>query len=262
MGHRFDIITIFPEMFPGPLGAGVIGRALGRGLFSIRAHDLRKFAEPPHRKVDDEPFGGGAGMVYKPEPLFRALDHVSGSVRESDLEPGLVVFLTPQGQRLDHGLAQDLAVARQLTLVCGRYEGVDERVREHRIDLELSIGDYVLTGGELAAMVLIECVVRLVPEALGDPDSARHDSFVDGLLDHPHYTRPAEYAGWRVPEVLRSGNHAAVERWRRREALRNTALKRPDLLDEMELDREDKRFLERLLSGSKSDRENGPTGVQ
>ena len=262
MSHRFDIITIFPEMFPGPLAAGIIGKANDRGLFSIQAHDLRDFADPPHRQVDDEPFGGGAGMVYKPEPLYRALDHVAASVRSSKLEPGLVALLTPQGRRLDHGLAQELAVARQLTLVCGRYEGVDERVRQHRVDLELSIGDYVLTGGELAAMVLIECVVRLIPSALGDPDSARHDSFVDGLLDHPHYTRPAEYAGRRVPEVLRSGNHAAVERWRRREALRNTALKRPDLLDGIELDGEDRRFVDALLRGAESDREKEPTEVQ
>ncbi|HJO03900.1 MAG TPA: tRNA (guanosine(37)-N1)-methyltransferase TrmD [Acidobacteriota bacterium] len=262
MGRRFDIITIFPEMFPGPLTAGVIGRALERGLFSIQAYDLRDFADPPHRQVDDEPFGGGAGMVYKPEPLCRALDHVNASVRESEIVPGQVVLLSPQGRRLDHRMAQDLAAARQLTLVCGRYEGVDERVRKHRVDLELSIGDYVLTGGELAAMVLIECVVRLVPEALGDPESARRDSFVEGLLDHPHYTRPAEYAGWRVPEVLRSGNHAAVERWRRREALRNTALKRPDLLHDMELDLEDRRFVEALLDECESDRENGPPRVQ
>jgi tRNA (guanine37-N1)-methyltransferase len=262
MSHRFHIVTIFPEMFPGPLGVGVIGKALDRGLFSIQAHDLRHFADPPHRQVDDEPFGGGAGMVYKPEPLCRALDHVATTVRESQSDPGLVALLSPQGRRLDHRLVQELTAAHQLTLVCGRYEGVDERVRQHRIDLEISIGDYVLTGGELAAMVLVECVVRLLPEALGDPDSARHDSFVDGVLDHPHYTRPAEYAGWRVPEVLRSGNHAAIERWRRREALRNTAMKRPDLLNQVDLDGEERRFVEALLSGDGSDRESAPTEVQ
>ncbi len=255
MGLRCDIITIFPEMFPGPLASGVVGRALARDLFSIRAHDLRGFADLPHRQVDDEPFGGGAGMVYKPEPLCAALDHVAAAVRSSRIDPGPVVLLTPQGRRLDHSLVRELAGSEQLTLVCGRYEGVDERVRQHRVDLELSIGDYVLTGGELPAMVLIESVVRWVPQALGDPDSARQDSFVDGLLDHPHYTRPAEYCGWRVPDVLRSGDHAAVHRWRRREALRNTALKRPDLLDGMELDAADQGFVDALREGGDSDRE-------
>ncbi len=255
MGLRFDIITIFPEMFPGPLAGGVLGRALARDLFSIQMHDLRAFADLPHRQVDDEPFGGGAGMVYKPEPLYRAIDQVASELRASQVGAGPVVLLTPQGRRLDHRLVQELAGAEQLTLVCGRYEGVDERVRQHRIDMELSIGDYVLTGGELPAMVLIESVVRWLPEALGDPDSARHDSFVEGILDHPHYTRPAEYRGLRVPDVLRSGDHAAVRRWRRQEALCNTALKRPDLLEGMELDAADRRFLDDLRKGGEGDRE-------
>ena len=228
---RFDVITIFPDMFPGPLAGGVVGRAIDRGLLSVVAHDLRGWAEPPHYQVDDEPYGGGAGMVMKPEPLYRAVEAVRGGLDEAGIEPGPVVLLTPQGRLLDHDVAAELGRLGQMTLICGRYEGVDERVRSHLVDLELSIGDYVLTGGELAAMVLVEAVGRLRPAVLGDPDSARHDSFADGLLDHPQYTRPARYRGHEVPAVLRSGNHGAIAAWRRREALRRTAERRPELLE-------------------------------
>ncbi len=240
---RVDVVTIFPEMFPGPLGEGIVGRALERGLLEIRAYDLRQQAPPPHRQVDDAPYGGGAGMVLKPEPLCRSVDAIRSEIAASGGEPGPVVLLSPSGRRLRHEGVVELAAHPQLTLICGRYEGVDQRVREHVVDLEVSIGDYVLTGGELPAMVLIEAVCRLLPDALGDADSARFDSFVDGLLDHPHYTRPAEYRGWTVPEVLRSGDHAAVARWRRRAALEATAARRPDLLAEAPLDLEELRRL-------------------
>jgi tRNA (guanine37-N1)-methyltransferase len=254
---RFDVITIFPELFPGPLAHGVIGKALDRGLISLLAHDIREHAEGPHRQVDDEPFGGGAGMVFKPEPLARTIDAVQASA-----DPvGPVVFLSPGGERLTHGLAAELASMGQLTLVCGRYEGIDQRIRAHMIDREISIGDYVLTGGELPAMVLIETVARLIPDALGDPDSARYDSFVDGVLDHPHFTRPAEYRGWPVPEVLRSGDHAKIDAWRRREALRATVRRRPDLLGGLTLEGVDRATVEECLEEEKSGREKDAPAV-
>ncbi len=243
---RFDVVTIFSELFPGPLGHGVVGKAIERGVLELVAHDLREHADPPHYKVDDEPFGGGAGMVFKPEPLYRALRAVGAAVEISGAKAGPRVLMTPQGRRLDHALARELADEAQITVVCGRYKGVDERIRTEMIDVEVSIGDYVVTGGELPAMVLIEAVGRLQPGALGDPDSARQDSFVDGLLDHPHYTRPAEFHGWCVPEVLRSGNHGAIAAWRRREAVRRTARRRPDLLERVELTDEDRRLLDEL----------------
>lgn len=248
---RFDIVTIFPELFPGPLAQGVIGRALERGLLELNAHDLRQHAAPPHWQVDDEPFGGGAGMVFKPEPLAAALD----AIRDSLAEPGPVVFLTPQGEPLTHRLAAELAQTPQLTLVCGRYEGIDQRIRDQLVDREISIGDYVLTGGELPAMVLIEAVTRLVPGALGDPDSARFDSFAEGALDHPHYTRPAEFRGWQVPEVLRSGDHGRIAAWRRRAALAITARRRPDLLRDLQLTAAEREQLERAADATENDRE-------
>lgn len=254
---RFDVITIFPELFPGPLAHGVMGRALQRNLVQVHAHDLRQHAEPPHWKVDDEPYGGGAGMVYTPGPLAGAIDAVQAEV----VPAGPVVFLSPQGDRLTHVMAQDLAHAGQITLVCGRYEGIDQRIRERMIDREISIGDYVLTGGELPAMVLIEAVARLMPGALGDPDSARFDSFVDGVLDHPQYTRPAEFRAWRVPAVLRSGDHARISAWRRREALRATALRRPDLLANLDLDKDEERFVAECLDRRKGAREDGAPRV-
>lgn len=248
---RFDVITIFPELFPGPLAQGVIGRALQRNLVQVHAHDLRQHAEPPHWKVDDEPFGGGAGMVFTPAPLARAIE----AVRAATAPSGPVVFLSPQGEPLTHAVAQDFARDGQITLVCGRYEGIDQRIREEMIDREISIGDYVLTGGELPAMVLIEAVARLVPEALGDPNSARFDSFVDGILDHPQYTRPAAFRGWTVPEVLRSGDHARISAWRRRQALRATALRRPDLLANVDLDDAEATWVAECLEEQKSARD-------
>ena len=249
---RVDVVTIFPDAFPGPLDYGILRRARDRGLVEVLAHDLRDWADPPQRQIDDEPFGGGAGMVFKPEPLFRAVESIRDSVAAAKLPAGPVVLLSPQGERLDQSRVLELAAFEQLTLICGRYEGVDERVRDHLVDREISIGDYVLTGGELPAMVLIEAMVRWLPETLGDPDSAKQDSFVAGLLDHPHYTRPASFRGWQVPEVLRSGNHGAIREWRRREALRNTALKRPDLLAAAELDLPARREVDEIIE------QNGP----
>jgi tRNA (guanine37-N1)-methyltransferase len=227
---RIDIITIFPGLFPGPLGDGIIGRALAGGLLDLRVHDLRDFAPGPHRQVDDEPFGGGGGMVLKPEPLFAAVESVQAELAGAGIAAGPVVLLSPQGETLRQPCAEQLARGAQLTLLCGRYEGVDERVRRHLVDFELSIGDYVLTGGELAAMVVVEVVTRLLPGALGDAEAAVRDSFSEGLLDYPHYTRPAEFRGHTAPEVLRSGNHQAIAAWRHQQALLATVRKRPDLL--------------------------------
>lgn len=240
---RIDVITIFPGMFPGPLGESILGRALERGLLRLEVHDLREHAAPPHHQVDDLPYGGGGGMVLKPEPLFAAVEAIEDDLEADGIGAGPVVLLSPQGRRLDHRLAQDLGRREQSILICGRYEGVDERVRRELADLEVSIGDYVLTGGELAAMVLIDAIVRLQPGALGDEDAAASDSFATGILDFPQYTRPAEFRGMEVPEVLLSGDHEAIRRWRRRQALLTTARKRPDLLAVADLGDEDRRVL-------------------
>lgn len=222
---QFDIITIFPEMFRGVFESGIVGRAVEKRLIAINVHDLREYTSDRHRQVDDRPFGGGAGMVMKPEPLFRAVETISSRV------PGaLKLLLSPQGELFSQQTAARLARQSALVLVCGRYEGVDERVVEHLIDEEVSIGDYVLTGGEIPAMVVIDAVTRLVPGALGCEQSAEQESFVEGLFDHPQYTRPADYRGMKVPDVLVSGNHAEIERWRRQKAVEKTARRRPDLL--------------------------------
>ena len=227
---RIDIITIFPGLFPGPLGESIVGRAAERGLIDLHVHDLRDFASGPHRQVDDEPFGGGGGMVLKPEPLFAAVEAVSTELSDERVEAGPVVMLSPQGQPLNQARAEELARIPQVTLICGRYEGIDERVREHLVDAELSIGDYVVSGGELPAMVVVEAVTRLQAGALGDAEAAGRDSFSQGLLDYPQYTRPAEFRGHSAPQVLRSGNHEAIAAWRREQSLLATARKRPDLL--------------------------------
>jgi tRNA (guanine37-N1)-methyltransferase len=222
-------------MFSGPLQESILKRAQDKGLVEIRVHDLRDWTHDRHRVVDDVPYGGGAGMVLRPEPFFEAVD----TLREADSQ---VLLLTPQGERFDQAMACRLAEARHLILLCGRYEGFDERVRT-LVDREISIGDYVLSGGELPALVLIDAVVRLIPGALGDQESARYDSFAAGLLEHPHYTRPPVYRGLSVPEVLLSGDHESIRRWRRREALRRTLLRRPDLLTGTALSTEDRRLL-------------------
>jgi len=227
------VVTLFPEMFAGPLDESIVKRAREAGLVEIRFHDLREWTRDKHRKVDDEMFGGGAGMVLKPEPLFRCHDELLARARAAwpERPKPLVVLTSPQGERLSQPLARRLAAdAGHLVVFCGRYKGVDERFVEACVDLELSIGDYVLSGGELAAMVLVDAVVRLLPGALGDAESAETDSFEDGLLDAPVYTRPAEFRGRTVPEVLLSGHHARIEQWRAGERLARTRRKRPDLL--------------------------------
>lgn len=222
---RIDLITIFPEYFPGPLGASLLGKARGRGLVEIVVHDLRDHSVDRHRSVDDEPFGGGPGMVMRPEPWFACVESIPGWERARR------ILLTPAGWRLDQRGVERLAAADHLILMCGRYEGIDERVAEALATEEISIGDYVLPGGEAAALVVVEAVTRLVPGVVGQARSVEQDSFSTGLLDHPHYTRPAEFRGLRVPEALLSGNHAEIERWRREQAVRRTRERRPDLLE-------------------------------
>jgi tRNA (guanine37-N1)-methyltransferase len=223
---RFDVITIFPEMMAGLFTGGVAKRALEKGLLQVHIHNLRDYTHDRHRQVDDRPFGGKEGMVLKPEPIFKAVEAVRKSKRSR------VFLLSPQGVRLDSALARRLARAPQVILICGRYEGVDERVGRHLVDGEISIGDYVLTGGEPAAWVVVDAVSRFIPGVVGKGESVRRDSFFEGLLDFPHYTRPRVFRGMRVPQVLFSGNHAKIGDWRRREALKRTRELRPDLLAE------------------------------
>ncbi len=222
---RIDVLTLFPAMFAGPFGESIVARAVTAGLVDIHLHNLRDWSTDRHRTVDDYPYGGGAGMVLKAEPLFTAIEQLRGHSGDSH-----VVLLTPQGELLRQKGVEALAQRPHLILVCGHYEGVDERVRQHAVDQELSIGDYVLSGGELAAMVVADAVVRLLPGALGSPESAQDESHTSGLLEYPHYTRPADFRGWRVPDVLLSGHHAEIERWRRAQALERTRERRPDLL--------------------------------
>lgn len=233
---RFDIITIFPEFFREAIDCGIVRRARNAGLVEIVAHDLRQWTTDKHHVVDDRPFGGGDGMVLKPEPIFAAVEALTGAVRREDLAPRVrVVLLSAQGKVFSQPLAQELAQDPaegdlRIVLLCGRYEGVDERVSEALVTDEISIGDYVLSGGEPAAMVMIDAVVRLLPGALGSETSAVFESFSEGLLDYPQYTRPPEFRGMKVPEVLLSGNHAEIARWRKEAALEKTRRKRPDLL--------------------------------
>ena len=241
---RFHVLTLFPGMFASPFAEGVINRARQKGLLEIALHDIRDFTHDRHSTVDDYPFGGGPGMLMKPEPLFEGLEHIRRVSGVAEQAP--VVLLSPQGRTLTQDVVERLATEPDLVLICGRYEGVDERVRQHLATEEISIGDYVLSGGELAAMVVVEAVSRLVSGVVGSIESTQDDSFTTGLLQHPQYTRPAEYRGLAVPAVLLSGNHAEVDRWRRRESLRRTLERRPDLLASAELSEEDRRVLERL----------------
>jgi tRNA (guanine37-N1)-methyltransferase len=241
---KIDIVTIFPAMVQGALTEGVVGRAAGRGVLDIRVHDLREHTTDRHRVVDDLPFGGGPGMVLKPEPLFKAV----AAIRAARGEPGAVVLTTPDGSRFDHGHAERLSGLGHLVLLCGRYEGVDDRVRQALATEELSIGDYVLSGGELPALVIVDAVARLIPGVVGDEASVARDSFARGTLDFPQFTRPAVFEGLDVPPVLLSGHHAAIAAWRRREALARTLDRRPDLLNDAQLDEDDRRLLQDLLA--------------
>ena len=246
---KFDIVTIFPRTIDAGLAEGVVSRGIGRGLIDIRVHDLRDHTADRHRSVDDVPYGGGPGMVMKPEPLARAVEHI----RATRGAPDAVILLTPQGRTFRQAEAARLSRLSHIALLCGRYEGMDERVRELVATEELSIGDYVLSGGELAALVVVDAVSRLVPGVVGDEQSVEEDSFSRGLLDYPHYTRPAEYAGRTVPDVLLSGHHAEVRRWRRKAALSRTLERRPDLLADAALDDEDRALLDEI-------RNEGPRG--
>lgn len=239
---RIDVLTLFPEMFSGVLHSSILGKAAEKGIVNFNVTNFREFSESKHGTVDDTPYGGGGGMVLKPEPLFNAVEAVTG-----DSKPR-VVLMCPQGKRYNQKLAEELAKEEHLVFLCGHYEGYDERIRQHLVTDEISIGDYVLTGGELAAMVIIDSVVRLQPGALGNETSAVSDSFSTGLLEHPHYTRPAEYRGWKVPDILLSGHHANIERWRLKESLRRTLERRPELLEEMELTKEMRQLLQELQS--------------
>jgi len=240
---KIDIVTIFPKMVETPLAEGVVGRAIGRGLLDVCVHDLRDFAPDRHRVVDDVPFGGGPGMVLKPEPLFRAVEHIRGARGN----PNAVLLTTPDGKRFAHADAQRLSEVAHLVILCGRYEGVDDRVRRHLATEEISIGDYVLSGGELPALVIVDAVARLVPGVVGDEESVARDSFAHGLLDFPQYTRPADFQGLKVPEVLLSGHHAEIARWRRRQALARTLDRRPDLLEDADLSSGDRDVLLELV---------------
>jgi tRNA (guanine37-N1)-methyltransferase len=239
---RFDIVTIFPEIFRGVFEFGIIRRAVEAGLIEINLHDLRDYTFDRHRQVDDRPFGGGAGMVMKPEPLFRAIEAVTHAASDRT-----VVMLSPQGRLLTQPVVEELAGRKQVVLICGRYEGVDERVVEQLADDEISIGDYVLSGGEIPAMVVVDAVTRLIPGALGCNESAERESFADGLLDYPHYTRPAEYRGLKVPDVLVGGHHGEIEKWRRRKAMEKTLSSRPDLLERRALSEDERRLLAEIL---------------
>jgi len=245
---KFDIVTIFPRMIEAGIAEGVIRRGVEGGLLDITVHDLRDFTTDRHRSVDDVPYGGGPGMVMKPEPLLRAVEHV----RETRGPADAVVLLTPQGRTFTQREAERLSRLGHIVLLCGRYEGMDERVRELAATEELSIGDYVLSGGELPALVVVDAVSRLVPGVVGDERSVAEDSFSGGLLDHPHYTRPVEVAGRRVPDVLLSGHHAEVRRWRRKAALARTLERRPDLLERAPLDDEARALLEEIKKETES----------
>jgi tRNA (guanine37-N1)-methyltransferase len=238
---HFDIFTLFPDVFYPYINTSILQRACANHIVEINVHNIRDWAEDKHHTTDDTPFGGGGGMVMKPEPIFAAVESVAGGQPECP-----VILMTPQGHQLNHALAEELSQTAHLMILCGRYEGVDERVRRDLVTHEVSIGDYVLSGGELPALVLLEAVTRLLPGALGDPDGAFDDSFANGLLEYPHYTRPAEFRGWAVPEELLSGDHQAIARWRRRQSLLRTLRKRPDLLLTAQLDKQDIKMLKEL----------------
>ncbi|MGH2592095.1 MAG: tRNA (guanosine(37)-N1)-methyltransferase TrmD [Anaerolineae bacterium] len=276
---RFDVFTLFPSILEGPLQESILKRAVEAGLIDVRLHNIRDFTSDKHHVTDDYPYGGGGGMVMKPEPIFAAVESVlevgswklevgghtlqppnsnpAGRGASSLQSPIPIILLTPQGRVFNQDIARELATHDRIALICGRYEGVDERVREHLATDEISIGDYVLTGGELAALVIVDAVSRLRPGVLGDPDAASDDSHVAGLLEYPHYTRPPDFRGWKVPEVLLSGHHAEIERWRRRQSLLRTLRRRPDLLDRAQLSPEERQFLERLTAHSESSSDGG-----
>lgn len=238
---RFDVFTLFPEVFDPYLNASILKRAEENGLADYHIHNIRDWTTDKHHTADDEPYGGGGGMVMKAEPVFLAVEDVLGSPLSCPL-----ILVTPQGRLFTQAIARELSQHDRLGILAARYEGIDERVRQHLVSDEISIGDYVLTGGELPALVMIDAIVRLIPGVLGDAEAPSKDSHASGLLEHPHYTRPADFRGWEVPEVLRSGNHALIERWRREQSIRRTWERRPDLLDAAALTEEEQAFLAEL----------------
>jgi len=244
---RFDIVTIFPRMIEAALSEGILAKAIQREVIGVHARDLREFTEDRHRTVDDVPYGGGPGMVLKPEPVFKAVD----AIRAEAGEPQAIVLVSPHGRRFTQAEAGRLAGLERIVILCGRYEGIDDRVRANLATEELSIGDYVLSGGELPALVIVDAVARLIPGVVGDEDSVAGDSFSRGLLDYPHYTRPAEFREWKVPDVLVSGHHGEIRKWRKRQAIEMTLLRRPDLLADAELDVEEQEILRELMEAKK-----------
>jgi len=250
---EFDVFTLLPEVFPPYLESSILQRASQRGLIDVRVHNIRDWATDKHHVTDDEPYGGGGGMVMKVEPVFAAVESVLGSFASQKVDGCPVILLTPQGRVFNQVVAMELVQHPHLALICGRYEGVDERIREHLVTDQISIGDYVLTGGELPALILIDALSRLLPGVLGDPDGPFDDSHASGLLEYPHYTRPPEFRGWGVPDILVSGNHARIANWRREQSLRRTHKRRPDMLKKMELSETDYRLLEKIIQEEKRD---------
>ncbi len=251
---QFEVFTILPEIFPPYLDTSILKRARERGLINVRVHNIRDYARDKHHTTDDTPYGGGGGMVMKPEPVFEAVESVLGlNPNQAQAAPASnipIILLTPQGRVFNQTIAKAFSQYPRVALLCGRYEGIDERIREHLVTDEISIGDYVLTGGELPALILIDAIARLLPDVLGDPTGAEDDSHAMGLLEYPHYTRPAEFRGWKTPDVLLSGDHAKLEKWRREQSLERTFKKRPDMLEKADLSKEDRKFLESLKSNT------------
>ena len=254
MTMRIHIITLFPDLFPGPLGASITGRAITQGTFEIIPHDLRQYGTGNHQTVDDSPYGGGPGMLFKPEPLTYAIENVQEGLT-SPMEDVPVILLTPQGRTFNQNRADQLAECSEIILICGRYEGVDERVRENLISEEISVGDFVVTGGEIPAMLIVDAIMRKVPGVLGSEESSIVESHAENLLEGPQYTRPANFRGWKIPEILLSGNHQEITRWRRNQALLRTALRRPDLINEANLTDDEKAWLKEKLSAQNFENE-------
>ncbi len=238
---QFEVFTLLPEVFPSYLETSILKRAIDRGLIDVRVHNIRDYTHDKHHTTDDTPYGGGGGMVMKPEPVFEAVASVLGPEAGSP-----IILLTPQGRVFDQRVADELSRHEKIALICGRYEGVDERIREHLVTDEISVGDFVLTGGELPALIVIDAVSRLIPGVLGDPTGAEDDSHAMGLLEYPHYTRPPEFQGWKVPDVLLSGDHGKIEKWRREQAILRTLQRRPDLLETAELSDKERKFIEEI----------------
>jgi tRNA (guanine37-N1)-methyltransferase len=246
---QFDVFTLIPEIFPSYLESSILQRARQRGLIDVRVHNIRDHTHDKHHTTDDVPYGGGGGMVLKPEPVFEAVESISG---QGAGRP--IILLTPQGRVFNQSMALELSGHESITLICGRYEGVDERIRAHLVTDEISIGDFVLTGGELPALILMDAIARLLPGVLGDPDGAADDSHASGLLEYPHYTRPPEYRGEGVPEVLLSGDHAKIAKWRREQSLARTLARRPDMLDKADLSEEDRKYLRALKDQNRGEK--------